>query len=61
MAASARLLATCLAGHEQAMQKLYSSGLFYFALAYCGSNLEELGELLRTAHLKQAFRCAMLC
>jgi hypothetical protein len=31
-------------------------GAFFFALAYCGSNLQEISALLRVAHLRQQFR-----
>ena len=53
VAASAQLLTSCLSGHEQALPRLYQTGVFYFALAYCGSNLREVAGLLRAAHLRQ--------
>jgi hypothetical protein len=36
--------------------KLYLSGAFIFGLAYCGSNLNELAQLFKVAHLVQGFR-----
>jgi hypothetical protein len=35
---------------------LYLSGAFIFGLAYCGSNLNELAQLFKVAHLVQGFR-----
>ena len=37
------------------MIKLYSTGTFYFALAYPGSNLLSIAQLFSVTHLHQAF------
>jgi hypothetical protein len=51
-------LLTCILAHNRAaLSRLYLSGTFLFGLAYCGSNLEELAGLFKTAHLVQGFRC----
>ena len=42
-----------------ALSRLYLTGALYFALAYTGSNLEEVAALLRATHLRQAFRSAV--
>jgi DnaJ family protein C protein 13 len=37
------------------MIRLYSTGAFYFALAYPGSNLLSIGKLFSVTHVHQAF------
>ena len=37
------------------MIRLYSTGAFYFALAYPGSNLHSIAQLLHVTHMHQAF------
>jgi hypothetical protein len=56
VSAAATLLTCILAYNRAALSRLYLSGVFLFGLAYCGSNLEELAGLFKTAHLVQGFR-----
>lgn len=56
VSAAAQLLTCILAHNRPALSRLYLSGAFLFGLAYCGSNLEELAALFKTAHLVQGFR-----
>ena len=44
------------AGGGGALGRLYLTGAFFFALAYAGSNLDEVARLLKAAHLRQAHR-----
>ena len=44
---TAALLHTVLLHDSAAMASLYRTGVFFFALAYCGSNLVELACLLQ--------------
>ena len=44
---AAALLHTVLQYAHEALATLYRTGVFYFALAYCGSNLVELACLLQ--------------
>jgi hypothetical protein len=60
VSAAASLLTCILAHNRAALSRLYLSGVFLFCLAYCGSNLEELAGLFKTAHLLQGFRCGWL-
>lgn len=60
MSAAAKLLTTVLAHNGPALSTLYLSGAFIFALAYCGSNLVELAELFKVAHLVQGFRWGLV-
>jgi hypothetical protein len=60
VSAAASLLTCILAHNRAALSRLYLSGAFLFGLAYCGSNLEELAGLFKTAHLAQGFRCDWL-
>lgn len=36
------------------MAALYRTGIQFFLLAYCGSNLREAARLLRACHLRSA-------
>jgi hypothetical protein len=56
VSAAARLLTTILAHNGPGLSQLYLSGAFIFGLAYCGSNLNELAQLFKVAHLVQGFR-----
>lgn len=56
VAASCQLLVLVLSHNRPALSRLYTTGAFFFALAYCGSNLEEVAMLLKVAHLVQAHR-----
>lgn len=44
---AAMLLEVVLEHNRPALAALYQSGLFFFALAYCGSNLVEIGRLFK--------------
>lgn len=47
VAGAAALLETVLRHDGDALPRLYATGAFFFALAYCGSNLLEIARLLR--------------
>jgi len=53
---AAELLIKIVAFNDQACQKLYLSGVFFFACAYSGSNFHSLARLLHATHLHQLFR-----
>ncbi|WJX96721.1 DnaJ sub C grv2 [Trifolium repens] len=53
--AAAALLKAIVTRNPKAMIRLYSTGAFYFALAYPGSNLLSIGKLFSVIHLHQAF------
>lgn len=53
--ASAALLKAIVTRNPKAMIKLYSTGTFYFALAYPGSNLLSIAQLFSETHVYQAF------
>lgn len=57
VSAAAALLECILAHNESDLPRLYLTGVFIFALAYCGSNLLELAKLFKSSHLRQSFRC----
>ncbi|XP_064489524.1 dnaJ homolog subfamily C member 13-like [Ornithodoros turicata] len=42
--------------HNPAIQRLYTTGFFFFVLLYTGSNLLNIGQLLHSSHTVQAFR-----
>lgn len=50
VAGSAAMLETILRHNGDALPRLYTTGAFFFALAYCGSNLLEIARLLRVSH-----------
>ncbi|KAK9809260.1 hypothetical protein WJX72_012293 [[Myrmecia] bisecta] len=50
------LLEEVLLHNREALPRLYQTGLFFFALAYCGSNLAEIARLFKVSHLVQHFR-----
>ncbi|KAI3814570.1 hypothetical protein L1987_14210 [Smallanthus sonchifolius] len=52
---SAALIKAVVTRNPKAMIRLYSSGVFYFALAYPGSNLLTIAQLFSTTHVHQAF------
>ncbi|KAL3535786.1 hypothetical protein ACH5RR_004247 [Cinchona calisaya] len=52
---SASLLKAVVTRNPKAMIRLYSTGAFYFALAYPGSNLLSIAELFSVTHVHQAF------
>ncbi|KAI5416395.1 DnaJ sub C grv2, variant 3 [Lathyrus oleraceus] len=53
--AAAALLKAIVTRNPKAMIRLYSTGAFYFALAYPGSNLLSIGKLFAVTHVHQAF------
>ncbi|KAJ4837594.1 DnaJ sub C grv2 [Turnera subulata] len=53
--AAAALLKAVVTRNPKAMIRLYSTGTFYFALAYPGSNLLTIAELFSVTHVHQAF------
>ncbi|KAH1067703.1 hypothetical protein J1N35_032690 [Gossypium stocksii] len=53
--AAAALLKAIVTRNPKAMMRLYSTGAFYFALAYAGSNLFSIAQLFSVTHLLQAF------
>ncbi|KAK6156515.1 hypothetical protein DH2020_010763 [Rehmannia glutinosa] len=53
--ASAALLKAIVTRNPKAMIRLYSTGAFYFALAYPGSNLLSIAQLFSVTHVYQAF------
>lgn len=44
---SAALLEAMLEHNSASLATLYQTGVFFFALAYCGSNLVEIGHLFK--------------
>ena len=56
LVAAASVLVLKLVEHnEEAMASLYQTGVFFFLLSYCGSNLVEVSRLFKAAHLRQRF------
>lgn len=53
--AAAALLKAVVTRNPKAMIRLYSTGAFYFALAYPGSNLYSIAQLFSVTHVHQAF------
>lgn len=53
--AAAALLKAIVTRNPKAMIRLYSTGAFYFALAYPGSNLLSIAQLFHVTHVHQAF------
>ncbi|KAK9102564.1 hypothetical protein Sjap_019818 [Stephania japonica] len=52
---AAALLKAVVTRNPKAMIRLYSTGAFYFALAYAGSNLLSIAQLFSVTHVHQAF------
>ncbi|KAJ3681674.1 hypothetical protein LUZ60_014247 [Juncus effusus] len=52
---AAALLKSIVTRNPKAMIRLYSTGAFYFALAYPGSNLLTISQLFHATHVHQAF------
>ncbi|KAF8728194.1 hypothetical protein HU200_018782 [Digitaria exilis] len=52
---AASLLKAIVTRNPKAMVRLYSTGAFYFALAYPGSNLLSIAQLFSATHTHQAF------
>ena len=55
VAAASSLLLLLVEYDYEAMSGLYRTGIFFFLLSYCGSNLLEVAKLFKAAHLKQRF------
>ncbi|KAL0340487.1 UNVERIFIED_CONTAM: DnaJsubfamily C GRV2 [Sesamum radiatum] len=53
--AAAALLKAIVTRNPKAMIRLYSTGAFYFSLAYPGSNLLSIAQLFSVTHVYQAF------
>ncbi|XP_024029794.1 dnaJ homolog subfamily C GRV2 isoform X1 [Morus notabilis] len=53
--AASSLLKANVTRNPKAMIRLYSTGAFYFALAYPGSNLLSIAQLFSVTHVHQAF------
>ena len=49
VAGTATLLEEVLRDNKAALGILYQTGVFYFALAYCGSNLVEISRLFHVS------------
>ena len=60
VAGAAALLETVLRHDSDALPWLYTTGAFFFALAYCGSNLLEIARLLRVGSCRDTLfkRCS---
>ena len=56
VAAAAVLLLDVTRHNGEAMGGMYRTGVFFFLLAYCGSNLLEVARLFQAAHLRQHSR-----
>lgn len=52
---AAALLKAVVTRNPMAMIRLYSTGAFYFSLAYPGSNLLSIAQLFSVTHVHQAF------
>ncbi|XP_031487738.1 dnaJ homolog subfamily C GRV2 isoform X2 [Nymphaea colorata] len=52
---AAALLKSIVTRNPKAMMRLYSTGVFYFALSYPGSNLLSIAQLFAVTHVHQAF------
>lgn len=52
---AAALLKAIVTRNPKAMTRLYSTGAFYFSLAYPGSNLLSIAQLFSVTHVHQAF------
>lgn len=53
---AADALSCIVDNNETAMNKLYLTGVFFFAMAYSGSNFLRISKLLHQTHLNQQFR-----
>eukprot|EP01105_Mastigella_eilhardi_P016523 TRINITY_DN377_c0_g1_i1.p1 TRINITY_DN377_c0_g1~~TRINITY_DN377_c0_g1_i1.p1 ORF type:complete len:3053 (-),score=889.84 TRINITY_DN377_c0_g1_i1:2788-10773(-) len=50
------LVTVLMEDNAAALPKLYLTGVFYFALLYMGSNVENLSKFLKATHLLQHFK-----
>lgn len=53
---SAALIHAVVQNNRDVLPKLYLTGIYFFCLAYCGSNLLEISQLFKSTHLSQCFR-----
>ncbi|CAD7701733.1 unnamed protein product, partial [Ostreobium quekettii] len=53
---AASLLRVVVEHNRSVLPRLYLTGVFFFCLAYSGSNLVEIAKLFQATHLKQTFR-----
>ncbi|GMH45130.1 hypothetical protein BSKO_13087 [Bryopsis sp. KO-2023] len=53
---AATLLQRIVEHNGVVLPRLYLTGVFFFCLAYCGSNLVEVANLFKVSHLNQFFR-----
>ena len=60
MSMSAALLEAMLEHNSASLATLYQTGVFFFALAYCGSNLVEIGHLFKVCGARHAGSCLNL-
>lgn len=51
VSSAALILEEAVRSNKSAMGNLYQTGVFCFALAYCGSNLLEISKLLHVSLL----------
>lgn len=56
VAQSAALVHSVVQYNRDVMPKLYLTGIYFFCLAYYGSNLLEVSQLFKSTHLSQFFR-----
>lgn len=52
---SCNLLSVYISQNSDAMKTIYQTGIFFYILAYSGSDLIEAGKFLRLSHLQQKF------
>lgn len=53
---AAKLVLKLMQHNDEAISKLYLTGVYFFAGSYTGSNFTSLAHLLHATHLKQHFR-----
>ena len=58
---SAALLEAMLEHNSASLATLYQTGIFFFALAYCGSNLVETGRLFKVWASDDRFKFSLMC
>ena len=61
VAGAATLLEEALRDNRPALATLYQTGVFYFALAYCGSNFAEIARLFHVSLFKLLSRASIFC
>jgi len=58
---SAALLEAMLEHNSASLATLYQTGIFFFALAYCGSNLVETGRLFKVWASDNGTQVSLMC